>query len=309
MPRSPRAGLRGARVCLAGLACLSLVACGEDKDPNADAKAVFEQAAGVIGGPVGEISAFQPHLDPPKFEGKYAPQDRTDQTAATYYAADAIRHRANGARQKLTPIAHPDVKALVAPFTEVAKVCATPDDPADLETCKKALAALDEALAAAETKAKAAGLSSFPRVGDAAVTDAAKEAVQPFIDAKGPSASEAALLGKMSDPKASPDDVVATCEKADGEAKAVLKSVTDKGDTELEKVAAKHMIQVEAWCNRMKEMKGYLTDVKACEGQLDKNPDCKELCGKAKRRIKQGVLAAAFEPLPPLVEDVCDEKK
>lgn len=301
----------GVSSLMLGLMLPGLGACGEEgKDGQGPDKAAYETAASVLKGPVAMMSAFKPHLDIPKLEGEYTPKDnRNDLSAASYYAANAIRHVANDARQKATRSESAVAKELAAPITEVAKACATPDDEQDVDKCKATLEALDEALADASTKAEAAGAAALPRLGDAAIDDEAKAEVALFVAAKGPNPAEKALLDAMKDESKTPKDLLSGCEKTMGELDGVIMKLERKPE-ELKEVAIVHKEKVKSWCVRMKDM---ATILDALEGPCADNADtdeCKQMCAKGRRRLSQGTVAAAFEKLKKVRKEVCvDEEK
>jgi len=256
--------------------------------------------------PIALISAFKPHLDIPKLDGKYTPKDnRNDLDTASYYAANAIRHTANDARQKASRSDSPVAQELAAPMTEVAKACATPDDKEDVDTCKAAIEALDKALGEASTKAEAAGAGAMPRVDEKAIGDAAKAEVGVFLEAKGPNPAEKDLLAAMKDEGKQPKELLDGCEKTMGELDGVIMKLERKPE-DLKKVAIVHKEKVKSWCVRMKDMASILD---ALEGPCKDNTDtdeCKQMCAKARRRLSQGTVAAAFEKLKKVREEVCE---
>lgn len=283
----------------------TLAACGEGEADPEDPKVGYQGAADAIAEPVAVIAAYRPHLDPPKLEGEYVPKDRSDLDTARKYAADSIRHVANEVRQRALRSGSGIRAGLAEPFTAVAVACATPDHDKAIAGCKESLAALDKALAEAETKAKEAGVSSFPRLEGATVTEGAKKAVQPFLDAQGPGPAEQKLLAAMSSESAQPGEVVAACEAAKDEQQGVIDRIGESQE-DLQKVAIVHHQKMVAWCTRLGEMAGFLEGLDQCEKTPDTD-DCKELCARARRRISQGVLARAFKPLEERHPEVCDK--
>src|SRR5690606_31722758 len=120
-------------------------------------------------------------------------------------------------------------------------------------------------------KAKAAGVSSFPRLEGAQVTEAAKKDVQPFLDAMGPGPAEQKLLAAMDSATATPDEVVNDCEAAKNEQQGVIDRIGEsQGD--LQKVAIVHHQKMVAWCTRLGEMASYLSGLDQCE----KDPETDE---------------------------------
>ncbi len=300
----------GVSSLMLGLLLPALGACGEEgKDGKGPDKAAYEAAATVMKEPVAMMSAFKPHLDLPKLEGEYTPKDnRNDLDTASYYAANAIRHVANDARQKASRSDSVVAKELAAPMTEVAKACATPDGKEDVDKCKASLDALDKALADASTKAEAAGAAALPRIGDAAIDDKAKEEVALFIEAKGPNKGEKALLDAMKDTGKTPKDLLDGCEATMTELDGVIMKLERKPE-DLKKVAIVHKEKVKSWCVRMKDM---ATILEALEGPCADKADtdeCKQMCAKARRRLSQGTVAAAFEKLKKVRKDVCEDEE
>ena len=285
----------------------ALAACNGGETKAEDPKVGYEEAAKAISHPVAVIAAYRPNLEMPKLEGEYTPKDRSDLDTARKYAADAIRHVANEVRQRALRSESAIRQGLAEPFTAVAVACATPDNDKAIDGCKKSLAALDSALAEAETKAKAAGVASFPRLEGAVVDEAAKKAVQPFLDAMGPGEAEKKLLAALDSQTATPDEVVNACEAAKNDQQAVIERLGED-DEPLQKVAIVHHQKMVAWCTRLGEMASYLRDLDLCEKDPETD-ECKELCARARRRISQGVLARAFEPLKERHPEVCDKKK
>ena len=282
-----------------------LAACGQGEAEPEDPKVGYQGAADAIAKPVAIIAAYRPHLDMPKLEGEYVPKDRSDLDTARKYAADAIRHVANEVRQHGLRSKSATREKLAEPFTAVAVACATPDHDKAIEGCKESLVALDKALAEAETKAKEAGVSSFPRLEGAGGDEAAKKVIQPFLDAMGPGPAEQKLLAAMESDSAKPDEVVAACETAKNEQQAVVDRIGESQE-DLQKVAIVHHQKMVAWCTRLGEMASYLQGLDLCEKDPDTD-ECKELCARARRRISQGVLARAFEPLKERHPEVCDK--
>ncbi|MEM9696432.1 MAG: hypothetical protein AAGA56_28065, partial [Myxococcota bacterium] len=282
---------------LAG-AGVALAACGGEKKEEGGDKAAFEDAAKRLAEPVAVIAVFQPHLKATPPKNKYVPANQGDVVEARVYAADQIRHAANGVRQKLMMSKSAPVKELVAPLTAVASACGEKRYAEEVDKCVVEVEKLDAALAAAETQAKAAGLTSFPRLGPAAVNDAAKAREKAFVDAKGPSPDEAALLAKMEDAGAKPDDVAEACTKAEGQSNTIVASLKGKSDEALEKLAIVHNQKLKGWCVRIKDQNAFLAGIKACEDTMEKDSWLAlRGRGRDRDRLRGGVRRVHVDPL------------
>ncbi|HHH27642.1 MAG TPA: hypothetical protein ENK57_04765 [Polyangiaceae bacterium] len=290
------------------LTALFLLAACNGKE-GGDDKAAYEEAIKEVTPKLGIISAFKPHLDKPK-PRKYDPEKRTDLDRAVTFAANEVRHAANGAAQRIARSKFEAVKALAKPFEEVAKACADVEGDEAAAKCKETVLALEKALADANDKAKAAGATTtFPPLAEASITDEAKKLLAQYDEARGPGEQEKKYLAMRRDESAKPADLAAACDAAAAEAGATFNQYKASGNEELHKVSAHHKAAVDGQCNRVKEQAGTIEVLEACKKEegAPEEAECKLACSKAKGRIEKGIPAAPFERMKKDYEDVCEE--
>jgi len=293
---------------------VAMVACNGEETVQMDDKAAYETAIVELKEKVALIAIYLPHLDKPKVQ-KYDPEKRTDLDRACSFAANEIRHAANSANQHSTRSKSQVVKELAPHFATISKICANLEGDEAIATCKAGVNKLDATLQEYASKASAAGATGkFPRIAAEFITDNAKNAIKPFVQAKGPGKEEAKYLAMRRDPKVAPDILAMACDAAANEAGATMKAMTAAGNDEVRKVSAHHKAAVDGQCNRTKGSAALVATLTSCKERLDdvkKDEDleaeCVLACSKTKGRIKRGIPAAPFEPLVGLNEDVCKE--
>ncbi|MEQ9322322.1 MAG: hypothetical protein RIF41_24365 [Polyangiaceae bacterium] len=274
-----------------------------------DDKAAYELAINEVTPKLGVISAFKPHLDKPTPK-KYDPEKRTDLDRAVTFAANEVRHAANGSAQRLARSKSEAVKALGKPFEEVAKTCADVEGDEAAGKCKATVLALEKALAGANDKAKAAGATTtFPPIAEATITDEAKKLLAQYDEARGPGEQEKKYLEMRLDESAEPAALAAACDAAAAEAGVTFNQYKASGNEELHKVSAHHKAAVDGQCNRVKEQAGTIEVLEACKKEegAPEEAECKLACSKAKGRIAKGIPAAPFERMKKDYEEVCEE--
>lgn len=282
------------------LLSLTLASCaGEDTsaapDPKLDAEAAAE-----VKEHVGMISAYLPYIAEPDTSDKYEPK-RTDLDRATVYAANEIRHAANGLRQRMQRKGGATADALAESLGPVANACADVPSPEGLTKCRDAVGAIEAALGKAETD----GGQKLVRVGPASVTEAGKKSLEAFLEVRGPGEAEKAFVKKRGDAKAKLSEVASACEAAAFGLEATANKY-EKGDEDLRLVAVTHHQAFQAQCTKIRRAEVTWANVQGCEKKPDE-PDCKIACGKAKAMIKGGVHAAALEKITEDVEKFCED--
>jgi hypothetical protein len=254
--------------------------------------------------PVGIIAAYRPHLEPPDGKDKYAPKRRNDLDRAAVYAATEIRHAANSARQRIELVKAPEIKELLEALRSATVTCAEAADPPGVAKCSAAVKTLDAALK--KTDAAAAGVVKIPQIVPEAIADESKASLDKFLKAKGPTAAEKEYEVKRSDPKLTPDDVIAACQAANSEAEAIA-DAHEKAEDALRAIAATHKMALDAHCGAVSAAETVRKELEACRKK--KTPECSISCGKAKAIVEDGVPAAALIPLEKEYPETCDEKK
>ncbi len=298
---------------LGALALVGLIGCG-DAEEKVDDKTAYDMAIQELSGRVALIAAYKQYLDPPAPQ-KYDPEKRSDLERACAFAANEIRHAANGASQRAIRSKSPVVKALADELMTVAKACADLEGYEQIAKCKEAVNKLDSVLQDHASKAASAGATGkFPRVADEFITEDAKNALKLFLQARGPGPEEAKYLEQRRDPKVDPDTLVMSCGAAAAEAGATMDAMGKTGNEDVRKVSAHHKAAVDGQCNRMKDAAGLVSVLKQCKDKhdaLDKEEElkaeCVLACSKTKGRIERGIPAACFEQLTALDEEVCKE--
>lgn len=290
------------------LALLSLlVACNGKEEP--DLKAAYEKAVSEVKPKIGLIAVFKPHIDKPKPQ-KYDPEKRTDLDRAVTFAANEVRHAANGAAQRLARSEAEEVKALAKPFEEVTKACANVEGDEAAAKCKAQVEALEKALKEANEKAKAAGATAtFPPVEESSITDEAKKLLAQYDEARGPGEQEQKYFEMRRDESVKHTDLAMACTAAATEATATFNKYKASGNEELHKVSAHHKAALDGQCNRMKGLAGIVDVLVACkeEAGAPEEAECTLACKKTKGRIEQGIPAAPFERLKKDYEEACEE--
>jgi hypothetical protein len=297
------------------LGVVVLVGCSGGKNTNQGPdKAAYETAIGELKEPVGLIAAYVPYLRNPDNEEppRFFPKRRPDVQNAAFYACNEIRHAANTGRQQAERSASVVSKELAAPMLEVAKGCADPKEPEQIDQCAKAVKALDQALEQTAGKSTAAGVSTpFPRVGPGSVTDKAKAAIVSFLKAIGPGPAEKDYLSKLANDATSSDDIIAACEGASAEAKATEDEVT-KVSEDIRKVAVHHRLALESLCNHLGAANFAMNALDACRKDkekhaIKKSSECLSACGRVRKTVDDGVPAAAFSRLAADWDELCKE--
>jgi hypothetical protein len=297
------------RILLAGPMAFGMVLSGcnaatAPADAGVDPKA-YEATITSLKEPIGLIAAYSPYLAPPDPNEAFAPKKRPDAERAAACAANEIRHAANGARQKLKSDA-PTTKILEPAMSAVTTSCTDASEATGVEKCRAAVKALDEALAKSGTESAAAGVTAkFPRVAPESVTPEAKAAMAQFLRARGPGAAEQAFMTKRADPKVTVADLTSACEAASGEAGDVA-AVLEKAEEPLRLVAVTHKMSLDSQCRALTTTEGLRKEVEGCKKNA-KTTECAIVCGKAKVRLEDGIVAAAFSPFEKEVADTCKE--
>ena len=295
---------------LALLGSFLVAGCGE-KEGGGD-KEAFEKAISETKEKIALISVYRPYLDKPKVE-KYDPEKRTDLDRMVTFAANEVRHAANGASQRLARSKSEALKPLADAFTAVAKTCAEVEGDEAAAVCKGEVAKLEKALADSSDKAKAAGATgTFSVIGEGSIDDGAKKAVADFLTALGPGEQEKKYLAMRRDESVKPDDLAAACDAAAMEAGTTMTTVKALGNEEVHKVAAHHKAAVDGQCVRMKELAALVATLDGCREKVDKKEkfdeaECKLACSKVKGRVDRGIPAAPFERLVKDQEGLCKE--
>jgi hypothetical protein len=292
-----------------------VLACGSGKNANTGPdKTAYETAISELKEPVGLIAAYVPHLRNPDNEQppRFFPKRRPDVLNAGLYAANEIRHAANIARQQGERSPSVVSKELAVPMLEVAKGCADPKEPEQIDKCMAVVKTLDQALEQAAGKAKAAGAGApFPRVKPESVTDKAKATIVSFLKAIGPGPAEKEYLAKLSNDATTADDIIAACEAASAEAKATEDEVTKVGE-EIRKVAVHHRLAMESLCNHLGAAAFAQAGLEACRKDkekhaIKKSSECLSACGRVRKTVDDGVPAAAFSKLGADWDELCKE--
>ena len=215
------------RAALAIALALSLVPLAGCEDQVAiDAAAAVENdkkaratAATELAEPVALMAVYLPQLHPVDKEDKYAPERHLDLDKTAEHAADEIRHAANFTKQKLQRNETEGVKPLIAALRDGAAARADAKEPAHFDKCEASVKALDGALEKAQASNATAGVTAkLPRVGPEAITEKAKQAIAPLLNARGPGPVEKAFIAKRSDASATTADVLSACQAALAEA-------------------------------------------------------------------------------------------
>jgi hypothetical protein len=263
------------------------------------------------------IAIYRPYVVKPE-EQKYDPEKRSDVARARAFAANEIRHAANGANQRASRSKSAVVKALAPEFAEISKICADLEGAdEELAKCISQVDKLDAALQEHASKASAAGATGkMPRVADEFVTPAAKDHIKLYLRAKGPGPEEQKYLEMRRDPKLEPDALVEACNAAAAEATDMFNFMGKTGNEDVRKVSAHHKAATDGQCNRLKDTAAQIAVLKTCkerEKEVEKDEElqaeCRLACSKAKGRIARGIVAGAFEQLVGLNEDVCVKKE
>jgi hypothetical protein len=298
-----------------GLGALLLVACSGGKNANTGPdKAAYETAMSELKEPIGLIAGYLPQLRNPDKEKppRFLPERRPDILNTGFYAANEIRHAANTGRQQAERSASVVSKELAAPLLEVAKGCADPKEPEQIDKCAATVKALDQALEQTAGKAKAAGVSApFPRINPESVTDKAKASMASFLKAIGPGAAEKDFLAKLSNDATTAEEIFAACEGASAEAKATEDEVTKVGE-EIRKVAVHHRLFQESLCNHLGAAAFAQAGLDACRKDKEKrapkkSSECLSACGRVRKTVDDGVPAAAFSKLGADWDELCKE--
>jgi hypothetical protein len=297
-----------------------VVACSGGKNATTGPdKAAYDTAINELKEPVGLIAGYVPHLRNPDKEEppRFLPKRRPDVLNSAFYAANEIRHAANTGRQQAERSASVISKELAGPLLEVAKGCADPKEPEQIDKCAATIKALDQALEQTAGKAKAAGASApFPRINPESVTDKAKTRMASFLKAIGPGPGEKDFLAKLSNDATTAEDIFAACEGASAEAKATEDEVTKVGE-EIRKVAVHHRLAQESLCNHLGAAAFAQAGLEACRKDkekraIKKSGECLSACGRVRKTVDDGVPAAAFSKLGADWDELCkedDEKK
>lgn len=295
------------------LAASTLTGCKKDDADKPSDKDTYAKVLGVVKDPVAVISVYLPYLDPKPLAGKYAPTRRPDFDRSATFAANGIRHAANGARQKLQAETSAIANALAEPFVAVTKACADLPDLESSAKCKTAVQALDAALQDAAGKATAAGLAdAFPRIGAPAVNDVAKKEVAPLVQAMGGGKAELAFYATLEDAAATAQRVVDACQASEEEATGNMRAV-EKIDEEVRKVAAVHREMLKAVCARVARADKARADLDSCVQEKEKKKvlskeredECRLVCTAGKAAIEEGIPAAAYAKIPELYQQLC----
>jgi len=280
------------------LLSLGLASCaGEESKAAPDATLDAESAADV-NEHVGMIAAYLPYIAAPDTSDKYEPK-RGDVDRATVYAANEIRHAANGLRQRLQRKGGATANALGASLGEVAEACADLPKPEALATCRDKVTALEAALAKAETD----GGQKLARAEPGAITEAGKKSLEPYVEVRGPSDAEKTFMKKRGDAAIKLSGVASACEAAAFGLESTANKY-EKRNEDLRLVAVTHHQAFQAQCTKMRRAEVTWAQVQGCEKKPDE-PDCKIACGKANAMIKNGVPAAALENIGEDVEKFC----
>lgn len=290
--------------------------CGNDENAGGGpTKQDYEDAAKEMADGIGLISLYVPYLDAPKAEGKYDPRPTArDVQPRKERAADAIRLAAHEMRQrgksKVT-------KALGDALASVSRACTRAEGDEAIKKCKDAVNALDVELEKqAKAGSEAGATAKIPRIGPEAATETAKKKFEPFRKALGPTPKEVETLTALNDAKANIDKMIADCDAAAEEQKAVEKTY-EGVDEELRKLAVKHRFAIEAICRIVKRIEASKAELKPCE-EIDKERDekkwgeaqCPLACSKAEGYIKEpGIPSAAQEDFDGYYKKVCIEEK
>jgi hypothetical protein len=293
------------------LLAASVSACGE-AETVVDEKAGYEMAINELKERVALIAIYTPHLDKPKLQ-KYDPEKRTDLDRACTFAANEVRHAANGVAQRAPRSKSPVIKALVPELEALSKTCADLEGDEEIAKCKQQVLKFDGVLQDFASKASSAGATGkFPRVSKEFITPAATEHSQLFLRAKGPGTEEAKYLAQRRDDKLDPNMLVMACAAAAGEATETFNFMGKTGFEEVRKVSAHHKAAVDGQCNRMKDGASLVGGLNICKeraDEIDKDEEleknCALACSKSKGRIHRGIPAAPFEPIVQLYDEVC----
>ncbi len=292
------------QLVLVSAVVLLSIGCGNDEE--GDPKKDFDDAAAELAGPIGEISAFLPYLEPPKADGKHDPRPTArDVQPRQERAANAIRLAATAARQRGKS---PVTKKLGDALATVARDCTRAEGDEAIKKCKDAVAALDVELEKQSKAASDAGATSkIPRIGNDAIDAAAKKKLEPFLKALGPTPKESETLKALEDEKADIAQLIMTCDAAALEQKEVEGTYEGK-DEDLRKLAVKHRFAIEAICRGVRRVDALRAELKPCEEEKNKDtPECKLACSKGKNILKEGMPSAAQETFPGYYKGICEE--
>jgi len=298
-----------------GLA-LAMAACGKGGDEGKGSeKETYAKAVALVKEPVAVISAYLAHLEPKPLAGKYAVTRRPDFDRSVTFAGNGIRHAANTARQKLQAESAAALSSLAEPFVAITRACADMQGIDGAPKCKAAVQALDAALQSAAGKATAAGVTeAFPRVGEAAITDAAKKEIAPLVQAMGGGKVELEFYAKLEDANATAQTIVDGCQAAEEEGTVNMRAV-EKIDDEVRKVAAVHREMIKATCARVGRADKARAELSSCIEEKQKKKvlskereeECRLVCTGGKAAVDEGVPAAAFAKIPELYKELCDK--
>jgi hypothetical protein len=231
---------------------------------------------------------------------------RTPPTRTTPTTPTSIRYAANKARQKLEVSSADATKDLQGALRVVTTACADAVEVDMLAKCRDAVKALDASLDKTGAAAAALGVAGkYPRVAPDAVTDEARTQIASFLKARGPGAAEKAYIDKRNDAKASPTDVIAACEAAQGDASAAAMTF-EKADEPIRLVGVTRKMAMDSQCRRLGELDALSKDLTGCKKKA-KSTECKIVCGKVKTWLDDGLPAAAFTPIQKDYGDICDK--
>jgi hypothetical protein len=296
---------------LAAFAAAGLAACGKGSNPAdeqaAAEKSAHEAAIADLKQPIALISGYAPYAVMPEKTDKWAPARHIDLDKSTLCASNEIRYAANKARQKLETSSAEASKGVQAALRSVTEACADADEPDKLTKCAGAVKALDGALEKTSAAAAAMGVAGkYPRVAPESVTDEARKSMDTFLRARGPGAAEKAYVEKRADPKATPNDVIAACQAAQGDADAAA-STFEKADEPIRLTAATRKMARDSQCRRLDELSKLNGDMTECgkDKKKAKTTECKIICGKVKNWLEDGLPAAAFTPIEKDHADIC----
>src|SRR5262249_30142407 len=147
--------------------------------------------------------------------------------------------------------------------------------------------------------------AKFPRIVPESVGEEAKKAMAPFLKALKPGTVEQAYFAKRNDAKAAAADVLSACQAA-AEEMSQTAAGFEKSDEPLRVLAVTRKLSVESQCRQIDQTDGLRRDLEVCKKKA-KSADCRVACAKAKGRIDEGLLAAAFVPMTEEVGTLCKE--
>jgi hypothetical protein len=304
---------------------LGSAACGEGEAAALTPQQEYELVIKNITEPIATIAAFEPYLQRPEDKGEYVPERRADEVKSAFFAANEIRHACNRARQAWGRDKSPLAKEFSDTFIKVNKVCADPEEMADVKKCETELKSLDKFLEEHGSKASSAGASGkFPRVSQDSITKDAKYLLDRFKMALGPTDEEKKYLAKRPDPKIEAFKLISECEGAALHADGVMKKFEKEGDPELKILAAIHKLALDAQCNWLKRSDALMQTLVQCV-ERDANPPpgpapteeegddpCKRACAQVDTLLRRGIPAAVFARVEKDHEEFCkkdDDKK